>query len=74
MTIASPKGGEAPLDPSSVAMFKDETSVNFLNSQKALWTNTEKLADMIPRVGEFDAIFYVGGHGRKFLFLFKKNT
>ena len=44
--------------------------MNFLNSQKALWTNTEKLADMIPRAGEFDAIFYVGGHGRTFLFLF----
>jgi hypothetical protein len=64
LTIASPKGGEAPLDPSSVEMFKDEISVNFLNTQKALWANTEKLADMIPRVGEFDAIFYVGGHGR----------
>jgi hypothetical protein len=45
-------------------MFKDEISVNFLNTQKALWANTEKLADIIPRVGEFDAIFYVGGHGR----------
>ncbi|KAJ5197912.1 ThiJ/PfpI family protein [Penicillium cinerascens] len=66
LTIASPKGGEAPLDPSSVEMFKDETSVNFLNSQKALWKNTEKLSDMIPRVGEFDAIFYVGGHGPMF--------
>jgi putative intracellular protease/amidase len=45
-------------------MFKDEISVTFLNTQKALWANTEKLADMIPRVSEFDAIFYVGGHGR----------
>jgi len=64
ITVASPKGGDAPLDPSSVEMFKDETSVNFLNTQKALWTKTEKLADILPRAGEFDAIFYVGGHGR----------
>lgn len=66
LTIASPKGGEAPLDPSSVEMFKsDATSTTFLNEQKALWTNTHKLSDMLPRAGEFDAIFYVGGHGRK---------
>ncbi|CAG8001851.1 unnamed protein product [Penicillium nalgiovense] len=67
LTIASPKGGEAPLDPASVKMFEsDETSQKFLKEQKALWTNTHKLADMLPRAGEFDAIFYVGGHGPMF--------
>lgn len=46
-------------------MFKsDPTSTTFLNEQKALWSNTHKLADMLPRAGEFDALFYVGGHGR----------
>ncbi|KAH8694042.1 ThiJ/PfpI family protein [Talaromyces proteolyticus] len=66
-TIASPKGGEAPLDPSSVKMFeKDEISVNFLNNQQALWKNTVRLADFVSRVSEFDAIFYVGGHGPMF--------
>ncbi|KAJ6178871.1 hypothetical protein N7519_009332 [Penicillium mononematosum] len=65
LTIASPKGGEAPLDPASVKMFEsDEVSQKFLKEQKALWTNTHKLADMLPRAGEFDAIFYVGGHGQ----------
>ncbi|KAJ5475528.1 hypothetical protein N7539_007815 [Penicillium diatomitis] len=64
LTIASPKGGEAPLDPSSVEMFKsDETSTKFLAEQKALWTKTEKLSDVLARADEFDAIFYVGGHG-----------
>ena len=43
----------------------DEASQKFLKEQKALWTNTHKLADMLPRAGEFDAIFYVGGHGRE---------
>lgn len=46
----------------------DPVSQTFLKEQKALWTNTHKLADMLPRVGEFDAIFYVGGHGRMSLF------
>jgi putative intracellular protease/amidase len=44
----------------------DEVSQTFLKEQKALWTNTHKLADMLPRVDEFDAIFYVGGHGPMF--------
>ncbi|CAG7963111.1 unnamed protein product [Penicillium nalgiovense] len=67
LTIASPNGGEAPLDPASVKMFEsDEMSQKFLKEQKALWTNTHKLADMLPRAGEFDAIFYVGGHGPMF--------
>ncbi|KAJ5797647.1 uncharacterized protein N7503_006943 [Penicillium pulvis] len=67
LTIASPKGGKAPLDQGSVKMFEsDPVSKSFLDNQEALWTNTEKLADMVPRAGEFDAIFYVGGHGPMF--------
>ncbi|KXG46062.1 ThiJ/PfpI [Penicillium griseofulvum] len=67
LTIASPKGGEAPLDPSSVKMSEsDPVAQKFLKEQKALWSNTHKLADMLPRAGEFDAIFYVGGHGPMF--------
>ncbi|KAL4925332.1 type 1 glutamine amidotransferase domain-containing protein [Aspergillus undulatus] len=67
LTIASPNGGAAPLDPSSVKMFEsDPVSQKFLNEQEALWKNTEKLADVLPRASEFDAIFYVGGHGPMF--------
>ncbi|KAI9373922.1 class I glutamine amidotransferase-like protein [Aspergillus egyptiacus] len=67
LVIASPKGGAAPLDPGSVKMFEnDAISSKFLKEQEALWKNTEKLSDMLPRVGEFDAIFYVGGHGPMF--------
>lgn len=66
LTIASPKGGVAPLDQGSVQMFKeDAVSQKFLAEQKSLWENTVKLADILPRAGEFDAIFYVGGHGRE---------
>ncbi|CAI7577861.1 unnamed protein product [Penicillium glandicola] len=67
LTIASPKGGEAPLDPASVQMFaSDASSQKFLNEQKSLWTNTHKLSDVLPRADEFDALFYVGGHGPMF--------
>lgn len=73
LTIASPKGGEAPLDPSSVkASESDEISQKFLKEQKSLWTNTHKLADILPRADEFDALFYVGGHGRELPTCFKR--
>jgi len=64
LTLASPKGGQPPLDPKSdlkenqtpaMARFKQDAA-----AQKAL-SQTVKLADM--RSGEFDTIFYVGGHG-----------
>ena len=63
LTIASPNGGHAPLDPSSVKMFeKDALSVEFLKND-SLWKNTKPLSEV--SVDEFDAVFYVGGHGRK---------
>lgn len=65
VTVASPAGGEAPLDPASVEAFKDDPiSTKFLNEKQALWKNTEKLESLLGKGGEFDAIFYVGGHGR----------
>jgi putative intracellular protease/amidase len=64
LTLASPKGGQPPLDPKSdlpenqtpaMARFKkDETA------QKAL-AKTVKLADV--KSEDFDTVFYVGGHG-----------
>lgn len=66
ITIATPAGGEAPLDPSSVEATKDDkASVDFLNNKQSLWKDTEQLSSFIGRANEFDAIFYVGGHGRK---------
>jgi len=64
ITIASPKGGEAPLDPSSVEMFKEDAeSTKFLKEKESLWKNTEKLSSFLGKAGQFDGIFYVGGHG-----------
>jgi putative intracellular protease/amidase len=67
LTIASPKGGHAPLDPNSAEAFKDDAeSVKFLQTKSALWENTVKLSTLRGRAKEFDAIFYPGGHGPMF--------
>lgn len=67
MSVASPKGGEAPLDPNSVEMFKtDQSSMEFLEKKKHVWQNTAKLASFLGKADQFDAIFYPGGHGPMF--------
>src|ERR1700761_5181086 len=64
LTLASPKGGQPPLDPKSdlpenqtpaMARFKQDAA-----AQKAL-ANTVKLADM--KAEDFATVFYPGGHG-----------
>ena len=64
LTLASPKGGQPPLDPKSdkpenqtpaMTRFKNDAS-----AKKAL-ASTVKLADM--RSEDFDTVFYPGGHG-----------
>jgi len=67
IVVASPAGGAAPLDPSSVEATKDDKiSVNFLKTEEKLWKNTEKLSSFLGRAEEFEGIFYVGGHGPMF--------
>ncbi|KAH8602369.1 class I glutamine amidotransferase-like protein [Bisporella sp. PMI_857] len=67
ITIASPKGGKAPVDPYSVEATKDDAAcAQFIKEQEALWTNTAKLESFIGRANEFDGIFFVGGHGPMF--------
>jgi len=65
ITVASPAGGEAPLDPSSIDK-SDEESMEFLENQSALWKTTKKLDEFKGKANEFAAIFYVGGHGPMF--------
>src|SRR6202034_3944352 len=64
LTLASPKGGQPPIDPKSdlpenqtaaMSRFKQDTT-----AQQAL-AHTVKLADM--KSDDFETIFYVGGHG-----------
>jgi putative intracellular protease/amidase len=64
ITIATPKGGAAPIDPSSDspdAATKD--TVRFNKDPEAIEkiANTKVLADINP--DNFDAVFYPGGHG-----------
>ncbi|KIW26996.1 uncharacterized protein PV07_06778 [Cladophialophora immunda] len=67
ITVASPAGGEAPLDPGSVESWKqEEVSAQFLETQSHLWKNTEKLDSFLGKANDFAAIFYVGGHGPMF--------
>ena len=64
VTLASPKGGQPPIDPVSdtpegqtdwTRRFKQDPA-----AQGAL-ASTSRLADVT--VGEYDAVFYPGGHG-----------
>lgn len=64
LTLASPKGGQPPLDPKSDEPdAQTDTTARFhadKAAQKAL-ANTVKLAGV--NAADFDAIFYPGGHG-----------
>lgn len=64
ITVATPKGGKAPIDPNSDTednqteatkrFHKDEAAQKVIN-------NTKKLSDV--KAEGFDAVFYPGGHG-----------
>ncbi len=64
ITIASPKGGQPPLDPKSAEDdFQTDDTRRFnddAEAQSAL-ANSVKLADV--NADDFDAVFYPGGHG-----------
>jgi putative intracellular protease/amidase len=64
ITLASPKGGQPPLDPvsddfipqtDSIRRFKADTAA------QAVLASTRKLAEVAS--GDFDGAFYPGGHG-----------
>lgn len=64
LTLASPRGGQPPLDPKSDEPdAQTEATRRFqsdADAMKAL-ANTRKLSEVA--IGEFDAVFYPGGHG-----------
>jgi putative intracellular protease/amidase len=64
VTIASPKGGQPPLDPKSEAPDFQTASTRRFNADaeaRQALANTATLSDL--RAQHFDAIFYPGGHG-----------
>ena len=64
ITLASPKGGQPPLDPSSDApdaQTDDTRRFKGDAAARAALAATEKLASL--DMNAFDAVFYPGGHG-----------
>lgn len=64
LTLASPKGGQPPLDPKSdLPENQTETTKRFRAdaAAQAQLANTKKLADV--SADDFGAVFYPGGHG-----------
>ena len=64
ITLASPKGGQPPLDPKSdLPESLTELTKRFRSDKvaQAELANTKKLADV--SAAGFDAVFYPGGHG-----------
>ena len=64
ITLASPKGGQPPLDPKSDAPdFQTEATERFKTDHEAqtALANTVKLANI--SAADFQAVFYPGGHG-----------
>jgi len=64
ITIASPKGGQPPVDPNSEAEGAlTETTERFMKDAhaKEMLASTKKLSDV--DMNEYDAVFYPGGHG-----------
>lgn len=64
VVVASPKGGQAPIDPkSNDPSYQTESTKRYFKdpvSQKVL-AQTKKLSQVDEK--EFDAVFYPGGHG-----------
>src|ERR1700743_3019050 len=64
LTLASPKGGQPPIDPKS-DLSENQTPAmeRFKKDEKALraFANTVRLADV--KAEDFDTVFYTGGHG-----------
>jgi putative intracellular protease/amidase len=64
LTLASPKGGQPPLDPKSdLAASQTPAMTRFKKDEgaKKELAQTVKLADV--KAADFDTVFYVGGHG-----------
>jgi len=64
LTLASPKGGQPPLDPKSNSVdFQTEDTRRFEADPAAMSTlaTTKKLSDV--SIDDYDAVFYPGGHG-----------
>ena len=75
ITLASPAGGQPPLDPSSDtpdAQTKDTKRFKADSEAQERLATTKKLADM--KAKEFDSVFYPGGQGPMWDLAVDKNS
>ena len=64
ITLASPKGGQPPIDPASELAAAQTTFTHRFDQDAALkqkLSHTLKLSDV--KASDYDAVFYPGGHG-----------
>ena len=64
VTLASPKGGQPPIDPkSNEPDFQTPATKRYFEDKETmeLMANTKKLTEV--NADDFDAVFYPGGHG-----------
>lgn len=64
ITLASPKGGQPPIDPKSAEPDAQTDATRRFNDDKdlqALLAQTKKLSEV--NADDFDAVFFPGGHG-----------
>ena len=64
LTLSSPKGGQPPIDPKSDSPENQTPATKRFHADEALsekLANTVKLSEV--KEGEYDAVFYPGGHG-----------
>ena len=64
ITLASPKGGQPPIDPKSTSPdFETSATVRFNNDKETheILSKTKKLE--LVNQADYDAVFYPGGHG-----------
>lgn len=64
ITIASPKGGQPPIDPKSAEPSSQTEATRRFNNDRELQqrlATTRKLSEV--NADDFDAVFYPGGHG-----------
>ncbi|KAF5606155.1 uncharacterized protein FSUBG_6172 [Fusarium subglutinans] len=67
LVVASPKRGEAPVDPYSIEDSKDdEACQRFFKEKEHVWKNTHKLESFLGKSDEYVGIFFGGGHGPMF--------
>ena len=61
--FASPNGPNPPVDEKSVQLFKDDEGQRFLKDETVAkkFASCKKLSEV--DASQYDAIFYVGGHG-----------